>query len=288
MFSINSCCVLTKTTPVTSVSGWRREISIGRCPTHWHRTCGRDRQYGDCVCSFAPTVFDRSEVSTPCETGEKNLAGARGQEVNISVKLLAVQVHCSESTQQWWTNETLSIRQQLLFIATQCCRLNCRNAQSCTRVDSPFYESVQRKRAQRCTKVCALFEVAVELSRKWQPVHYRGVCTSLVHYRSIIAATTVQRCTVMLSQCCNIINTTYTLTVYAEAHRWKLHHALAHYRSRNGTLLHYHAISTLQYCTIMLSRYCHNVLSQSSDLPIVSNRAFIATPETFVAATKYV
>ena len=36
-----------------------------------------------------------------------------------------------------------------------------------------------------------------------------------------------------------------------------------HYRGRNGTLLHYHAITTLQYCTIMLSRYCHNVLSQS-------------------------
>ena len=36
MFSINSCCVSTKTTPVTSVSGWRCEISIGRCPMHWH------------------------------------------------------------------------------------------------------------------------------------------------------------------------------------------------------------------------------------------------------------
>ena len=94
-------------------------------------------------------------------------------------------MHCSESTQQWWTNETLSIKQQLLFIATQCCRLNCRNAQSCTKVDALFYEIVLRKCAHRCTKVRALFEVAVELSRKWQPVHYRGRNGTLLHYHAI-------------------------------------------------------------------------------------------------------
>ena len=173
------------------VALWNQHRKMSNALTY--RTCGRDRQYGDRVCSFAPTADYRSEVSTPCETGEKNLAGARGQEVNIWVKLLAVQVHCSESTQQWWTNETLSIKQQLLFIATQCCRLNCRNAHSCTKVDAPFYESVQRKCTHRCTKVRELFEVAVELSRKWQPVHYRGVCTSLVHYHSTTAVVTVHR-----------------------------------------------------------------------------------------------
>ena len=84
--------------------------------------------------------------------------------------------------------------------------------------------------------------------------HYRGVCTSLVHYRSTFAVTTVQRCTVMLSPCCNIINTTYTLTVYAEAHRWNPHH----WRSI--------AVTTVHCCTIMLSQCCNIVLSCSYDI----------------------
>ena len=64
--------------------------------------------------------------------------------------------------------------------------------------------------------------------------------------------------------------------------------SLAQYRGHNSTLLHYHAITMLQYCTIMLLRYCHNILSQSYDLDIISNRAFIATLETIVTVTKYV
>ena len=199
------------------------------------------------------------------------------------MKLLAVQVHCSESTQQWWTNETLSIKQQLLFIATQCCRLNCRDAHRCTKVDALFYESVQRKCAHRCTKVCTLFEVAVELSRKWQPVHYRGVCTSLVHYRSIIAATTVQRCTVMLSQCCNIINMHSVNYHHCVCTSWRSS-SLAHYRSSTVALLSYldHVAILHHHALTILSR-CHKVA-----LHTISNRAFIATLETIVVLTENV
>ena len=160
----------------------------------------------------------------------------------------------------------------------------------------------------------ALFEVAVELSRKWQPVHYRGACTSLVHYHSTIVVLVHRWCTITaLSRCLYIIGALSqhfrghngtTLHCHAltmlQYHQHNLHShrvcrstslkssSLAQYRGHNSTLLHYHAITMLQYCTIMLLRYCHNILSQSYDLDIISNRAFIATLETIVAVTKYV
>ena len=71
------------------------------------------------------------------------------------------------------------------------------------------------------------------------------------------------QCTIMLSQCCNIINMHSVNYHHCVCTLWRSS-LLLHYRTRNSTLLHYHLIMTaLQYCTIMLSRYCHNVLSQS-------------------------
>ena len=144
------------------------------------------------------------------------------------MKLLPVQVHCSESTQQWWTNETLSIKQQLLFIATQCCRLNCRDTHRCTKVFNANARSFVRKCAH-CLKW------------RWSSPGSGSRCTIavFVHHWCTIAVATVHFCTIMLSQRCNIaLSRSYHIVMMSQSCASHYLQQSLHCHSRNYSRWH--------------------------------------------------
>ena len=170
------------------------------------------------------------------------------------MKLLAVQVHCSESTQQWWTNETLSIKQQLLFIATQCCRLNCRNAHRCT---THCFTKVFNANARSFVRKCAHC-----LKWRWSSPGSGSRCTIAVfvhHWCTIAALSRSQRYTAMYyhaltmlqyhqhaqcelsSLCMHIME---ILIIVALSHSQQYTVALSSYHD-SVAILHYHALTIL-------------------------------------------
>ena len=165
-------------------------------------------------------------------------------------------MHCSESTQQWWTNETLSIKQQLLFIATQCCRLNCRNAHRCT---THCFTKVFNANARSFVRKCAHC-----LKWRWSSPGSGSRCTIAVfvhHWCTIAALLRPQRYNVALSCSHNVAISSTQLTLSLCMQKHIVESFIMHWRTI--------AVATVHCCTIMLSQRCNIALSCSHDIVIM-------------------